>query len=112
MLEGEAGDISGNSSNLDSYTNVLSTLRNGHKYIIVRNEKKRKSVLLKAEEIQTREKKLTFHERDKSAIIFVTHWLLLINRNRDFFNFLICLRNLRWFQFSVFSLNQSKMLVT
>ena len=35
MLQGKAGDISGNSSSLDSYTNVRSTLRNGHKHIIV-----------------------------------------------------------------------------
>ena len=64
--------------------------------LLLKAEKKAKKKK-KAEEIQTQERKLTFHVRGNTAIMFVTHWLLLINRNRAFLNVLICLRNLRWF---------------
>jgi len=77
MLQGEAGNISGSSSNLDIQ---MYTLREDISILLFArmfkgrvNQVEKKSILL------TRKRKLTFHERE-SPIMFIGHWLLLANR--------------------------------
>lgn len=78
LRQGKASDISGHSSNLDSYTNVHSTLRNGHKHIIVREEKKKISVSKSRRNPNTR--KETNLSRKREVCHLVRHTLAAVDK--------------------------------
>jgi len=92
MLQGKAGDIFGNSSNLDTQMYIAQLETDIGILLFARMLKgrvnqieKRKSMLSKVVEIQTKKRKLTFREREQSPIMFIRHWLLLINKNKASF---------------------------